>query len=140
MYSNSIVCKIKKTIILLSMAVGFVLISDTTAQAQKRYSRNDGQYRVYIYEKDSDRTNPARHYGYEDGFEDGADAGRERDAYHPENSGDWQKGTNGYEDKFGNKKLYKQVYREVYLKGYKDGYKQYSNRIYTNAKNFRKRY
>lgn len=139
MYSNDIVCKIKKTAILLSLTIGFVLISDTAVQAQNRYYRNDRQYKVYTYENGSEGTQAARQYGYEDGFEDGADAGRERDAYHPENSGDWQKGTNGYEDKFGNKKLYKQSYRSAYLKGYKDGYKKYTNRIYTNAQNYRKR-
>jgi len=140
MYSNSILCRIKKTAILLSLAIGFVLISDTAAQAQDRYYRNDRHYRVYTYENNSEGTKAARQYGYEDGYEDGADAGRERDAYHPENSGDWQKGTNGYEDKFGNKSLYKQAYRQAYLQGYKHGYKQYTDRIYTNSRNFRKRY
>lgn len=140
MYSNDIVCKFRKTIVLLSLAFGFVLISDTAAQAQDRYYRSDRQYKVNTYENSSVGVQAARQYGYEDGLEDGADAGRERDAYHPENSGDWQKGTNGYEDKFGNKKVYKQAYREAYLKGYRDGYKKYSSRIYTNAKNFRKRY
>lgn len=141
MYSNNILCKIKKTAILLSLAVGFVLISDAAAQAQNRNYRNNRQNKVYYSNAyTGEGTLAARQYGYEDGFEDGADAGRERDAYHPENSGDWQKGTNGYEDKFGNKKLYKQAYRAAYLKGYQDGYKQYTNRIYTNARNFRKRY
>ena len=140
MYSNRILCNIKKTAILLSLALGFVLISDNAAQAQNRYNRNERQYRVYTYESGSEGLRAARQYGYEDGFEDGADAGRERDAYHPENSGDWQKGTNGYEDKFGNKKLYKQAYRQAYLQGYKQGYKQYTDRIYTNERNYRKRY
>ena len=139
MYSINI-CKIKKTAILLSLVFGFVLISDTAVQAQNRYYRNNRQHKVYINDYRSEGTEAARQYGYEDGFEDGADAGRERDAYHPENSGDWQKGTNGYEDKFGNKKLYKQAYRSAYLQGYKDGYSRYTNRYYTNARNFRKRY
>lgn len=139
MYSNRILCSIKKTAILLSLALGFVLISDNAAQAQNRYNRNERQYRVYSYESGNEGIRAARQYGYEDGFEDGADAGRERDAYHPENSGDWQKGTNGYEDKFGNKKLYKQAYRQAYLQGYKQGYKQYTDQIYTNERNYRKR-
>lgn len=139
MYSNRILGNIKKTAILLSLVVGFVLISDNAAHAQNRYNRNERQYKVYIYENGSEGTRAARQYGYEDGFEDGADAGKERDAYHPENSGDWQKGTNGYEDKFGNKKLYKQAYRQAYLQGYKNGYKQYTDRIYTNSRNYRKR-
>jgi hypothetical protein len=141
MYSNNIVCKIKKTAILLSLAIGFVLISDTATTAQNRnyrYNRQNNTY--YSNEYNNEGNQVARQYGYEDGFEDGADAGRERDAYHPENSGDWQKGTNGYEDKFGNKRVYKQAYRSAYLQGYRDGYKQYTNRTYTNSRNYRKRY
>ncbi|HEX9962947.1 MAG TPA: hypothetical protein VGB00_18585 [Pyrinomonadaceae bacterium] len=154
MYSNHIVNNIKRMAIILSLAFGVVLISDISAQAQYRKSR---QTRVYIIRDDSryDREYPrdyttreytnegmtvAEQYGYEDGLEDGADAGRERDAYHPENSGDWQKGTNGYEDRFGSKKAYRQAYREAYLEGYREGYRRYTRRTYTNAENFRKRY
>jgi hypothetical protein len=139
MYSNNILCNIKKTAILLSLAIGFVLISDTAAQAQEGYYRVVRQINVYTDDYRSEGLNAARQYGYEDGFKDGAEAGRERDAYHPENSGDWQKGTNGYEDKFGNKKIYKRAYREAYLQGYKEGYSQYTNRVFTNARNYRKR-
>jgi hypothetical protein len=154
MYSINIVNNIKRMAIILSLAFGVVLISDISAQAQYRKNR---QTRVYIIRDDSrgDReysrdyttreyTNEgmtvAEQYGYEDGLNDGADAGRERDAYHPENSGDWQKGTNGYEDRFGSKKAYRQAYREAYLEGYREGYRRYTRRTYTNAENFRKRY
>ncbi len=132
---------IKKTAILLSLVLGFVLISNTDASAQNRnygYTRQSNVYTTREYTEEG--YDVARQYGYEDGLEDGADAGRERDAYHPENSGDWQKGTNGYEDRFGNKKAYKQAYREAYLQGYREGYKQYTNKTYTNARNFRKKY
>jgi hypothetical protein len=150
--------------IILSLAFGFVLISDISAQAQYREQRtvrvytttvtNDrydrdyerersrrGSRRVYTTREYTDEgMNVAEQYGYEDGLIDGADAGRERDAYHPENSGDWQKGTNGYEDRFGNKKAYRQAYREAYLEGYREGYYRYTRRTYTNAQNYRKRY
>ena len=69
-----------------------------------------------------------------DGFEDGADAGRERDVYNPQNSGDWKKGTNGYEDEFGNKYLYRQAYRAAYLQGYKNGYRRYTDKIFLKNK------
>lgn len=154
MYSNHIANNIKRMAIILSLAFGVVLISDISAQAQYRKSR---QTRVYIIREDSrdyreyprdyttrEYTNEgmtvAEQYGYEDGLQDGADAGRERDAYHPENSGDWQKGTNGYEDRFGSKKAYRQAYREAYLEGYREGYRRYTRRTYTNAENYRKRY
>ncbi len=145
MCSKDILCGIKKTAILLSLAIGLVLISDTAAQAQNRHYRNGRQYRVYVYEDRYDRYEPfegtlaARQYGYKDGLEDGADAGLERDAYHPENSGDFKKAANGYEDKFGNKQLYKQNYRQSYLRGYRDGYRKYTNRIYTSPRSYRNR-
>ena len=65
----------------------------------------------------------ASDYGYKDGFYDGHQAGMERDAYHPENSGDYQKATNGYEDDFGNKNVYRQAYRRAYLRGYNSGWR-----------------
>lgn len=70
----------------------------------------------------------ARDYGYRDGWEDGEDAGMERDAYHPQNSGDYQKATNGYEDTFGDKDLYKEAYRSAYLSGYKAGFRSVASR------------
>jgi len=65
----------------------------------------------------------ASHYGFRDGFEDGQEAALERDAYHPENSGDFQKATEGYESDFGDKDVYKDVYRESYLRGYRSGFR-----------------
>ena len=61
-------------------------------------------------------------FGYRDGFKDGADAAAELDSYHPENSGDYKKATNGYEDTFGDKDLYKESYRSAYLTGYRAGF------------------
>lgn len=147
MYSNNILNNVKRMAIILSLAFGVVLISDTTARAQYRtntevrvYTRSENR-RVYnTREYTNEGMNVAEQYGYEDGLKDGADAGRERDAYHPENSGDWQKGTNGYEDRFGSKKAYRQAYRDAYLEGYREGYHRYTQRSYTNSKNFRKRY
>jgi len=65
----------------------------------------------------------ASHYGFRDGFEDGQEAALERDAYHPENSGDFQKATEGYESDFGDKDVYKDVYRDSYLRGYRSGFR-----------------
>lgn len=61
-------------------------------------------------------------FGYRDGFEDGQEAALERDLYHPENSGDFEKATNGYEDTFGDKDVYKDGYRNSYLQGYRAGF------------------
>jgi hypothetical protein len=70
----------------------------------------------------------ARDYGFQDGWIDGHDAGMERDKYHPENSGDYHKATNGYEGRFGDKDLYKQAYRTAYLDGYQAGFRSVANR------------
>jgi len=64
----------------------------------------------------------AGNYGFRDGFEDGRDAALERDEYHPENSGDYQKATEGYEDDYGDKGVYKDAYRGSYLEGYQAGF------------------
>lgn len=61
-------------------------------------------------------------FGYRDGFEDGREAALEGDLYHPENSGDYEKATEGYEDEFGDKDVYKDAYRSSYLKGYSAGF------------------
>ena len=62
-------------------------------------------------------------FGYRDGFEDGQEAALEGDLYHPENSGDYEKATEGYEDEFGNKDVYKGAYRSSYLDGYRAGFR-----------------
>ena len=67
--------------------------------------------------------------GYRDGFADGAEAAADLDTYHPENSGDYKKATNGYEDSYGDKDLYKESYRSAYLTGYRAGF----DSIETNA-------
>jgi hypothetical protein len=116
--------------LILSLVLGFIVLTNTTAQAQYRtrnYERNDRNYGTsYRY----DSLNLARQYGYKDGFKDGADAAREGDRYHPQNSGDWQKGTNGYEDRYGSKNAYKSAYRQAYLQGYKEGFNRAGNRGY----------
>ncbi len=137
MYSNNLHNRIMKSVILLFLFLGFILISAATAQAQKRYYRYEG--RIYRADPNSEGRQVARQYGYEDGFEDGADAGRERDVYNPQNSGDWKKGTNGYEDEFGNKRLYRQAYRSAYLQGYKSGYRRYTDKQFIKNKNVRRR-
>ena len=70
----------------------------------------------------------ARDYGFQDGWIDGRDAGMERDKYHPENSGDFHKASNGYERRFGDKHEYKDAYRTAYLDGYQAGFRSISNR------------
>lgn len=135
MYKNNTINRFKKIGILLSLIFGFILISSVDVSAQWRDNRsnrrdnyNDGYYNNSGY--DSWRNNTAgiaQRYGYQDGLKDGADAAREGDRYHPQNSGDWQKGTNGYESRYGSKGAYKQAYRSAYVQGYQEGYQRNSN-------------
>lgn len=68
-------------------------------------------------------------FGYRDGFEDGRDAALEGDEYHPENSGDFKKATEGYEDDFGDKDIYKDAYRSEYLDGYQAGFESAASTV-----------
>jgi hypothetical protein len=132
MYTNNTINKIKKIGILLSLILGFMLISSSETSAQyrdDRYSRRDNRdyNNYYGYNSYGSAADIARKYGYQDGLNDGADAAREGDSYHPQNSGDWQKGTNGYESRYGSKGAYKQAYREAYVQGYNAGYQRRNN-------------
>lgn len=126
MYYDNTLDKIKKVGLVLSLILGFIVISGTSAQAQWR--DNNRNVRNDRYYGNSDTSRIAQQYGYRDGFRDGLDAAREGDRYHPQNSGDWQKGTNGYEDRHGSKSLYKQSYRAAYIQGYQAGYNRNGNR------------
>ena len=95
----------------------------SSLSTQPKYISDSTTTVVEVDEADYAQTNRiARHYGLRDGLEDGQDAAAEADAYHPENSGDYQKATNGYEDTFGDKDLYKESYRAAYLSGYRSGF------------------
>jgi hypothetical protein len=122
MYINNTLRKINKIGLGLSLIFGFIVLSNAPAQAQYRnWSwRDDNRSNTSNYRYDS--LNIAREYGFRDGRKDGADAAREGDRYHPENSGDWQKGTNGYESRYGSKSAYKQAYRDAYQQGYREGF------------------
>lgn len=123
---------------ILSVSFGIVLISDATVHAQKRYYRYENDPRVYRTDPNAEGRQVARQYGYDDGFKDGVDAGRDRDVYNPTKSGDYKKGANGYDDDFGNKQIYKQNYRAAYLQGYKNGYRRYTDKTFLKNKDVRK--
>ena len=130
--------KIKKTAFILSMAFGCVLVSNEAAHAQKRYYRVEGDPRTYRTNPNEEGREVARQHGFDDGFKDGADAGRDRDVYNPTKSGDYKKGANGYDDDFGNKQIYRQNYRAAYLAGYKRGYRRYTEKMFLKNKDVRK--
>jgi hypothetical protein len=139
MYSFNMLNGFKKAAILFSISFGVVLISDATVQAQKRYYRTEGDPRTYRTNPNDEGREVARQYGFDDGFKDGAEAGRDRDVYNPTKSGDYKKGANGYDDDFGSKPLYRQSYRSAYLQGYKRGYRRYTEKTFIKNKNVRRR-
>jgi hypothetical protein len=61
-------------------------------------------------------------FGFRDGFKDGHEAALDGDSFLPENSGDFRKATEGYEDEYGDKDFYRQAYRDKYLEGYRAGF------------------
>ena len=99
--------------------------------------RGDGRYQtggpVYqgrrddVYGRGPGRTRgyqePAYARGYSDGFQQGADDGRDRDRYDPVRHGDYKDGDNGYERSYGSKDAYKNNYRSGYRQGYEEGYR-----------------
>lgn len=121
MYTNNTINRLKKTGILLSIIFGIMLISSVDVDAQWRDNRNNrrGGYSNY-----NNSAAIAQRHGYQDGLKDGADDSRDRDRYRPQSSGDYKKGTNGYESRFGNKNAYKQAYRTAYIRGYQEGYQR----------------
>lgn len=123
MYNNNTLNRFGKLGLGLSLILGFIVITNTSADAQWR-DRNWDNDRDGRYERNSryDALSVAREHGFRDGMKDGRDASRERDRFNPQNSGDWQKGTNGYEGRYGNKNAYKQAYRDAYVQGYRNGY------------------
>ena len=164
MCSNGSTGRICKIFLILPLLLTVFLISDAAAQyscddshtvkkrttARRVYEPVYADNKIYndkgaVYYGDGeilpdpdyyDTRRIARDYGFRDGWYDGKQAGMERDAYHPQNSGDYQKATNGYEDDFGPKRLYKQAYRSAYLSGYRAGFRSIANRsTYRAARN-----
>ncbi len=131
MYYNSSLKQFQRFGLILSLNIGLIALTNTLAQAQyptyRGYDRNnrndryDNNYRYNALEQ-------ARQNGYRDGLNDGSDAAREGDRFHPQNSGDWQKGTNGYEDRFGSKNAYRSAYRDAYMQGYREGFDRVRDR------------
>ena len=141
MYTNNTINKVRRIGILLSLTLGLVFILHIDTQAQRRYRDRDNQRDNWYWQNDYPYAGArvAQDNGYRDGLNDGADAAREGDAYHPENSGDWQKATNGYEGRFGNKNAYRQAYRSAYIEGYRAGYQRRNDRG-SNYRGWRRNY
>jgi hypothetical protein len=69
-------------------------------------------------------SSPAYDRGFHDGYEEGAQAARDRDRYDPRGEKAYRKGDRGYDGRYGSKELYRREYREGFLAGYDRGYRE----------------
>ena len=65
----------------------------------------------------------ARHFGYEDGFNDGAYDRRTGHSFRPTHSRNFKHADRGYKRRFVSRHEYKEVYRNAYEEGYRRGYR-----------------
>jgi hypothetical protein len=117
--NKSLLNKIKKGGIALSLGLGFLLLSDVEANAQTW----GNQRRENRQERREDRRD-ARAEGYRDGLEEGAEdarAGRRLNPY-TENS---YRGADGH-----NSRAEIQAYRTAFVQGYREGYNRYRRSNY----------
>jgi flagellar biosynthesis/type III secretory pathway protein FliH len=129
MYYDNTLNKIKKFGLILSLMIGFLVISVTSTQAQWRDRDRDDNDR-YSRDYRDNAMKMARERGYRDGFNEGRDDARDGDRYRPQASNYWERGTDGYDNRWGNgnRNSYRQVYRSAYMQGYRAGYYQRNNR------------
>jgi hypothetical protein len=63
--------------------------------------------------------------GYNNGIEDGRKDRRRGDRFDYRDEGDYQKATEDYSSRLGDRELYKRYFREGFANGYEDGYRGY---------------
>ena len=120
--NKSLFNKIKKGGIVLSLGLGFMLLSDVEANAQiwrqDNRQENRRDRREDRRENRQDRRD-ARAEGYRDGLEEGAEDARARRRSNPQ-------GENSYRSANGhNSRQEIQAYRTAFIQGYREGYNRY---------------
>lgn len=63
--------------------------------------------------------------GYNNGIEEGRKDRRRGDRFDYRDEGDYQKATEDYSSRLGDRELYKRYFREGFANGYEDGYRGY---------------
>ena len=128
MYRNNTVNKISRIGLLLSLILGFMLISGTAVNAQS--------IRIYPQDRDnysnnrSEMRRMARRDGYRAGLAEGASDARNGYRYNPSIDDNDRRGMYGYNNYGYNNGggWYRGAYREGYVDGYRDGYRRNSRR------------
>ncbi|MEJ7617164.1 MAG: hypothetical protein WKF30_09445 [Pyrinomonadaceae bacterium] len=63
--------------------------------------------------------------GYNNGIQEGRKDGSRGDRYDFRDEGDYQKATEDYSSRLGDRELYRRYFREGFENGYRDGYRNY---------------
>ena len=83
--------------------------------------RGDGGYRVG--ERDV-YANPATAAGFEDGYRQGREDGRNGDRFDPVRAKRYREGDRGYDRRYGTREQWKAAYRQGFRAGYERGYRE----------------
>ncbi|HXG82787.1 MAG TPA: hypothetical protein VNI84_02065 [Pyrinomonadaceae bacterium] len=138
--------KIKNTGLVLSVALGLLVFSGVTANAQyrddddRRERREDRRERRQERREDREELRgtynsygnnvfrQAQENGYREGLFAGQDDARSGRYRNPQSINQFKKGTSGYSNRYGNKNAYRDAYRRAFLQGYSQGQRGSNNR------------
>ncbi|HMF54827.1 MAG TPA: hypothetical protein VK619_00585 [Pyrinomonadaceae bacterium] len=149
MKSNYLVNKIGAAIFSLSLLFGIGIAATSTAQAQwqnngqwrneqnrrqrqnddwrrndrNRRGRNDDGYGNYGGSYELRQT--ALNAGYNNGMQEGRRDRQRGERFEYRDESAFQKGTQDYNSRMGDRALYQQYFREAFARGYQDGYGGY---------------
>lgn len=90
-------------------------------RVQDRYGRNDGYYGNNGYGNDNLRQT-ALNAGYNNGIKEGRKDRSRNERYEYRDEGDYQKATEDYSSRLGNRETYRQYFRQGFANGYRAGY------------------
>jgi hypothetical protein len=126
----------RQTRYLLAGTLTALLLTSAAAAAQEFRGASDRRYRDDVRVSQQGRRDgrrgprvfrgyqdPAFARGYSDGWDRGADDGRDRDRYDPVRHGDYRDANDGYSRTYGSKDAYRINYRAGFRQGYDDGYR-----------------
>ena len=121
--------KVGGYLLALFLLFGIITVASSSAQAQWQRDRDRWERRQDRREDRYERRyglQVARERGYSYGMSVGAADAQRRQSYNPQRSRYWRKGTEGYDNDFGNKGHYRQVFRNAFEQGYREGYQRYA--------------
>ncbi len=91
------------------------------------YGSRQGSWDPYPGGNDRARArfvSPAADNGYRDGYAQGRDDRRDRDAYDPNRARRYRSADDDYRGEYGSRDLYKRQYRDAFTQGYERGYRE----------------